>query len=169
MDNKTKEALKQLQAEIRQLQTTVSGRRNEAHMEPELDDIAGPRREKGEAAVQYQAHYRLPGTTQEIHKTASMSFTAQQLNHVTNEAAAAIGYALAAPQKVALLRALLGKDSEGAAELGDLTSLSTGSLYHHLRELMRADLVQQAGRSRYVLTDRGMRVLLVTLALAADA
>ncbi len=96
------------------------------------------------------------------------SATAAQLTRVTNGDAAALGYALASAQKVALLRVLLDKASESAAALGELTGLSTGSLYHHLRELMRAGLIHQAGRNSYVLTERGTRVLLVLLALASE-
>ncbi|MDQ2687622.1 MAG: helix-turn-helix domain-containing protein [Armatimonadota bacterium] len=159
MDNKTKDALKALQAEIRQLQSAMATRPAEKN----ADDVAATA--KGDAVVQYSVHTTASAGAK---KPPTHSFTAVQLERVTDEQAAAVGYALASPQKIRLLRALHGKESEGAAELGAETQLSTGSLYHHLRELMRADFIRQAARSRYVLTDRGERVLLILLALAAD-
>ncbi len=86
---------------------------------------------------------------------------------MTDEAAAILGYALSSPQKIALLRALLGHESESAAALGAAANLSTGSLYHHLRDLMHAGLIAQAGRNQYHMTPRGQRVLLLLLALAS--
>lgn len=169
MDNKTKEALKQMQAEIRQLQATLT---NLPATGPELllleEETGSSRAHRSDLAVQYQAQSGVSDGISELHKTNLFSYTEVQLARVSNEAAAALGYAVASPQKIALLRALLGKDTEGAAELSDLSGLSTGSLYHHLRELMRASLVRQDGRSRYALSDRGRRVLLLMLALAAD-
>lgn len=159
MDNKTKDALKLLQAEIRQLQSAIAAR----PPEKTAGDL-GPAA-KGDVVVQYSAHTAASAGAK---KTPTYSFTAAQLERVTDEQAAAVGYALASPPKIRLLRALHGKESEGAAELGAETHLSTGSLYHHLRELMRADFIRQTARSRYVLTDHGERVLLVLLALAAD-
>lgn len=165
MDNKTKEALKLLQAEIRQLQSAMASRPAEKRDAVTAPDDAAPSGEKGEAVVQYSVRPPVIGAAK---KVPTLSFSAAQLEGITDEKAAAVGYALASPQKVRLLRALLGKESEGAAELGAVTHLSTGSLYHHLRELMRAGLIHQAARNRYVLTERGARVLLILLALAAD-
>ena len=101
-------------------------------------------------------------------KAGNFSFGDTSLAGVTDDAAAALGYALSSPQKVALLRALLGSETESAAALGETAQLSTGSLYHHLHDLMHTGLIGQSARNRYVLTDRGRRVLLVVLALAAQ-
>ena len=162
MDNKTKEALKQLQAEIRQLQTALAGHEPSPH-DTTGQEAGGPQ----EMAVQYRVQAAVNGPATELQKTV-FTWTHGQLARVPDEAASALGYALASAQKIALLRALLGKDSESAARLGELSGLSTGSLYHHLRELMRASLVRQGGRNQYILTERGQRVLLVVLALAAE-
>jgi DNA-binding transcriptional ArsR family regulator len=166
MDNKTKEALKQLQTEIRQLQTVVAGKKPEVHAG---EEESAPRREKGskETIVQCEVQHFVPGTGVEVKRLTVMT-TSAQLARVTNETAAALGYALASPQKIALLRALIASESESASALGEVTGLTTGSLYHHLRELMRADLVLQLGRNSYVLTERGVRVLLIMLTLAGD-
>lgn len=165
MDNKTKDALKQLQAEIRQLQSVV-GSKPEANAG--ADDL-GARKEKTakDIVVQCEMQYLLPEGNGAV-KRLTAGATAAQLARVTNETAAALGYAVASPQKVALLRALLVQESESAAALGAQTGLTTGSLYHHLRELMRAGLIHQTGRNRYILTEQGVRVLLVLLALAVE-
>lgn len=169
MDNKTKDALKQLQAEIRQLQSVLSEKKPESKAEAPPSEESTTRKEKitKEAVVLCEVFCQPPGGAGEV-KRLKASATAVQLSHVTNAAAAALGFALASPQKVALLRALLAQASESAAALGEVTGLTTGSLYHHLRELMRADLVLQSGRNCYVLTERGVLVLNILLALAVE-
>ena len=167
MDNKTKEALKQLQAEIRQLQTVVSNKQPRPGPEGPSEEAVNTGSKVKDAVVQCSVTYAVPGRGPGQKKMA-VAASAAQIARVTTEAAAALGYALASPQKVALLRALLDKEAESAAALGKVTGLSTGSLYHHLRELMRAGLIHQAGRNSYVLTERGVRTLLILLALAAE-
>ncbi len=167
MDSKTKDALKQLQAEVRQLQASLTQKRGVA--EPDaLDEDKPSKTARGSVFVQFSV--ALPGldADNKAQKPYQSSFTELQLNGVSDEAAAAVGYALASAQKIGLLRALWGKESEGSAALGEATSLTTGSLYHHLRELMRANLVSQSGRNRYVLSPRGARVLPIVLALAIE-
>lgn len=160
MDNKTKDALKQLQAEMRQLQARLAEPKpDDARPEPEPPKKDKPGRE---AVVQYAVHY---GAALD---TGLVGLSAAQLEQVTDEAAATLGYALSSPQKVGLLRALLAGEAETAAALGAATSLSTGSLYHHLRDLMHAGLIRQESRNRYLLSERGLRVLLLMLALAAE-
>lgn len=167
MDSKTKDALKQLQAEVRQLQASLTRKRPGPDPDSSDDDKA-PRKERGAALVQYTVSVPAPGEDGKASKPYQAAFTEFQLGEVSDEAAAALGYALASPQKIRLLRALWDKESEGAAALGAATNLTTGSLYHHLRELMRAGLIAQSGRNRYVLAPRGARVLPVVLALALE-
>ncbi len=167
VDSKTKDALKQLQAEVRQLQASLSQKRPGAEPDSPGEDRAA-KTPRGLVSVQYTVAFPAAGDDGKAPRPHHSSFTELQLSEVSDEAAAAIGYALASPQKIGLLRALWGKESEGAAALGEATSLTTGSLYHHLRELMRADLVSQSGRNRYVLSLRGARVLPIVLALAAE-
>ena len=171
MDNKakdavkTKDALRLLQAELRQLQTVVGALQ---HADPVPDAPAHrDKGDKGAAVVQY-AVVHTPASGGEPFQTGPLTFGEGQLAQVSDDATAALGYALSSPQKVALLRALLLREREGAAALGETAQLSTGSLYHHLHDLMHAGLIGQAARNRYVLTDRGRRVLLVLLALAAQ-
>lgn len=152
---KTKDVLRQLQAELRQLQTTVNGLQSVGpHAEPVAEKPV-----RSDLIVQYA-----------VQKSAPAAFTEAQLARVGDDAAATLGNAVSSPQKVALLRALLAlPGGESAAFLGEAAGLSTGSLYHHLHDLMHAGLLGQAGRNRYVLTDRGKRVLLVLLALAVQS
>ena len=173
MDNKTKDAvktkdvLKQIQAEVRQLQALVAeGRGGHESAGEAAGEGAG--KGKSEAVVQYSVSRPSAGVGDAAFKTGMVSVSAAQIAKVTDEAAALLGYALSSPQKVALLRALLGREAESAAALGVTAQLSTGSLYHHLRDLMHAGLIAQAGRNQYHVTPRGQRVLLLLLALASE-
>lgn len=173
MDKQTKEALKQMQAEmrqeIRQLQALVGEQRAERKPDPAPPDEPGPNvKGKADGVVHYSISRPASGDRDTPFRTGAVAVTAAQIAQTTDEAAALLGYALSSPQKVSLLRALLGRDSESAAALGTTTNLSTGSLYHHLRDLMHAGLIAQASRNQYQITPRGQRVLLLLLALAAE-
>ena len=168
MDNKTKEALKLIQTEMRQLQALVTEGRTESKPENAPIEEVMPSKGKSDAVVQYSVHRSSAGDGDAAFKTGNVAVTAAQIAKVTDESVALIGYALSSPQKVALLRALLGQEHKSAASLGAVANLSTGSLYHHLRDLMHAGLIGQAGRNQYQITPRGQRVLLVLLALAAE-
>ena len=165
MDNKTKDALKQLQAEIRQLQSVV-GSKPEANAG--ADDL-GARKEKTakDIVVQCEMQYVLPGGNGAV-KRLTAGATAAQLARVTNETAAALGYASHRRKRSRCCAPCLSKSLKAPRRLATQTGLTTGSLYHHLRELMRAGLIHQTGRNRYILTEQGVRVLLVLLALAVE-
>lgn len=164
MDKQTKEALKQMQAEMKHLQTLLA----ETRPDPKLDPRSEPKPDlKSDGGVTYSIHRPAAGDGDTAFRTGAITVPAAQIEAATDEAAALLGYALSSPQKVGLLRALLGHPSESAAALGTAAGLSTGSLYHHLRDLMHAGLIAQEGRNRYQITPRGQRVLLLLLALAA--
>ncbi len=173
MDKQTKEALKQMQAEMRQLQTLIADQKTDH--KPEQKPEAKPESKsesksetKSDGGVTYSVHRPALGDGDTAFKTGTVTISNAQIQKATDEAAALLGYALSSPQKVGLLRALLGHASESAAALGAAAQLSTGSLYHHLRDLMHAGLIAQEGRNRYQITPRGQRVLLLLLALAAE-
>ena len=174
MDKQTKEALKQMQAEVRQLHTLLTESRAEQKPEQKPDAASAAEESvpagkmKADGGVTYSIHRPALGNGDTAYKTGAVTVSNTQLSKATDEAAALLGYALSSPQKVGLLRALLGHDSESAAALGTAAQLSTGSLYHHLRDLMHAGLIAQEGRNRYQITPRGQRVLLLLLALAAE-
>lgn len=166
--SKTKDALKQLQADMRHLQAMLAENRTERHTENVLSEETSGPKTRGEVAVQYSVSLPSSETGAASYKTGPVSVSLQQTQKVTDEAAAVLGYALSSPQKVSLLRALLGHESETASALGIAASLSTGSLYHHLRDLMHAGLLGQAGRNRYHITPRGQKTLLLLLALSVE-
>ncbi len=173
MDKQTKEALKQMQAEMKQLQTLLTETRHEPKSEPKADPKPEPKAEtksenKSEGGVTYSIHRPAVSDADAAFKTGPITVPLSQIHKAADEAAALLGYALSSPQKVGLLRALLGHPSESASALGEAAHLSTGSLYHHLRDLMHAGLIAQEGRNRYGITPRGQRVLLLLLALASE-
>jgi DNA-binding HxlR family transcriptional regulator len=91
------------------------------------------------------------------------------LEAATDERVARVAYALASPPKVALIRSLLEHGPRSAARLAERTGLSTGSLYHHLRELVHAEVVWQSARNQYALTPLGYQASLLLFALAGAA
>jgi hypothetical protein len=166
---KTKDVLKQMQAELRQLQVTISAL-NGANPSVVSDGEPLVKAEgKADWVVHYAVYDRSAGAA--ALKTGTLSFTAAQLGVMRDTDVAEIGSAFSSPSKVALLRALWAADDggESAANLGQAAALSTGSLYHHLHDLSHADLIDQSGRNRYILTERGRRALLVLLALAVPS
>ena len=173
MDKQTKEALKQMQAEMKQLQTLLAETRPDPKPEPKADVKPEAKTEtkaelKSEGGVTYSILRPAQSGTDSAFKTGMVTVPMARIEKASDEAAALLGYALSSPQKVSLLRALLGHSSESAAALGEAAGLSTGSLYHHLRDLMHAGLIAQEGRNRYQITPLGQRVLLLLLALAAE-
>ena len=85
-----------------------------------------------------------------------------------HERAARIAGALGAQPRIVLARLLLTEETLTATELGTGADLTTGSLYHHLREMTHNDVLTVAARNRYALTPLGRRVLLMLLAAAQD-
>lgn len=181
MDKQTKEALKQMQAEMRHLQTLLADQKQDTKADPKPDakpdakpdskldakpDKSELKTENG--GITYSVHRPALGDGDTALKTGPVTVSAAQLAAATDEAAAQLGYALSSPQKVGLLRALLGHPSESAAALGAAAQLSTGSLYHHLRDLMHTGLIAQEGRNRYQITPHGQCVLLMLLALTVE-
>jgi len=165
---KTKDALKQLQADMRQLQALLAEGRAVQRTESPIADESTTVKTRSEVAVQYSVSLPPSENGAASYKTGPISVSLLQTEKVTDESAALLGYALSSPQKVSLLRALLGHESESASALGAAANLSTGSLYHHLRDLMHAGLIGQSGRNRYHVTPRGQRTLLLLLALAVE-
>lgn len=76
--------------------------------------------------------------------------------------------AIANPTRVRLLKAVLA----GAHEIHDLQEalggVSTGQLYHHLKELTAAGLIQQRSRGRYEAAPRTVIPILAVIAAVYD-
>ncbi|MBC8103893.1 MAG: helix-turn-helix transcriptional regulator [Cytophagales bacterium] len=81
---------------------------------------------------------------------------------------AKLGYAFSSAPKVSLLRLLLTGGEQTAAQLGASSGLTTGSLYHHLRELVHAEVAHSSSRNHFALTPLGRRAALILLALSTD-
>ena len=76
--------------------------------------------------------------------------------------------ALGHPARLALVRALLA-GNRTSAELQEVVgTASAGQLYHHLKDLIAAGVAEQAGRSRYRISNARVVPLLVVLAAAGD-
>ncbi|MBC7806172.1 MAG: helix-turn-helix transcriptional regulator [Akkermansiaceae bacterium] len=86
-----------------------------------------------------------------------------------SERAARIAASLGAEPRVLIARLLLMDFPLTATELGTGADLTTGSLYHHLREMIHAGVLQVVSRNRYALTPLGRRALLSLLAFAQYA
>lgn len=77
--------------------------------------------------------------------------------------------ALGHPVRARLLRTLLADGPTGTTALQEAAGLaSTGQLYHHLRALTHAGLVEQDGRGSYRVAPRTVVPALVLLTAAAD-
>jgi DNA-binding transcriptional ArsR family regulator len=72
--------------------------------------------------------------------------------------------AIAHPQRAEILLKLLGGEATHRS-LAKTTGLKAGPLYHHLRELRMAGLIGPKVRDLYVLTARGARAILATMAI----
>ena len=72
--------------------------------------------------------------------------------------------ALGSEARLRLLQ-LLWRGEKSAAELAEASGLSTGSLYHHMRELYAARWVETPQRNRYRLTTAGRKALVTALAV----
>lgn len=85
-----------------------------------------------------------------------------------DEPRTAVLAALGHPVRVRIVRGLL-HGPRGTAELTEVAELaSTGQLYHHLKALSHAGLVEQDGRGSYRIAPRAVVPALVLLTAAAD-
>lgn len=83
-------------------------------------------------------------------------------------AIAAVLDALGSPDRLAIVRTLL-RGPATASELQEATALSSpGRLYHHLRTLSAAHIVEQQSRNRYHIPPAKVVPLLVLSLAAAD-
>lgn len=162
---KTKEAIKVLQQEVRQLHALVLAQSN---IVPGSPPVEASEAIDGNTSVQYSLHYKSGVAGVRPVKERARSISQALVDGTSDAAAAEVGYGLSSPQKISLLRTLLVRGAEGASALGVASELSTGSLYHHLRDLMHSGLVAQSARNRYELTSRGTRALLLILAISSE-
>lgn len=86
-----------------------------------------------------------------------------------SERAARIAASLGSDSRIVIARLLLTEPTLTATELGTGADLTTGSLYHHLREMTHAGVLTVEGRNRYALSPTGRRALLFLLALSSGS
>jgi DNA-binding HxlR family transcriptional regulator len=198
MDNKTKDALKQMQSELRAVQSAIeqlrlalpqsgadqdgvsgtpaTGAKSPVGFRMEAKALAdllapsdGDALADADAAAGYAVVVRPPGI-KAVRRHAPPALPFARLRAATDEQVAIVANALSAPPKVAILRALFAvtESKESAATLGEQTKLSSGSLYYHLRDLTHAGLIEQATRGHYSITVKGQCALLLMSALAVE-
>ena len=131
----------------------------EAHLEGELSAST-------DASVLYAFAYRADGSGTTVTGSRHVC-PLPEILRAGDDRVARIGYALSSVPKVALVRSLLTEGPQSAAQLGEKAGLSTGSLYHHLRELAHAEVIHQTGRNRYGLTALGQHAALLLFTLAS--
>ena len=85
------------------------------------------------------------------------------------ERASRIAASLGAPPRVFIARQLLTEGTLTATQIGTGGNMTTGSLYHHLREMTHAGVLSVVSRNLYALMPLGRRVLVSLLAFAQDA
>ncbi len=76
--------------------------------------------------------------------------------------------ALGSPQRILLLRALLNGQHSSQQLQEALDVSSAGQLYHHLKELLAAGIIEQRGRNNYRLDPRKIVPFLTLLAVALE-
>ncbi|GAB4463345.1 MAG: hypothetical protein OHK0029_31870 [Armatimonadaceae bacterium] len=143
--------IKQLVEEVRSLKSEIGALRQENQGESAIPSAKSP-------AVSAISHLL------ENHEVGDEAGEAVPvipvLPPIEDAEVARLGYAFSSVPKVALLRHLLSTPECSAAELGEKAGLTTGSLYHHLRELVHSGAICQPEKRRYSLTDSGRRLLL---------
>ena len=131
---------------------------------PTLDPLTAT----SDAAVSFAYTYR-SGDGAEETESESEQLVRQGLGALlepSDSGVARIGYAFSSPQKVGILRALMMNGAQSAAGIGRETNLTTGSLYHHLRELTHAGVIETNARNCYSLTRLGLGTTLLLFAQA---
>jgi DNA gyrase subunit B len=157
-------------AELRQLVLQLSGvTRREHQVRQDGSDKAGeveePGREDG-GAVFYSGycHYENESRRWEPQKR-----TVDELKGLSGEQAAKILNALGNKQRVEILRAVLEQPVTGIELVEKLNMGTTGQLYHHLKALQAAGLLEQEERGgRYYLPGRRTLALLLLFAAVAE-
>ncbi|MEE2059268.1 ArsR/SmtB family transcription factor [Rhodococcus artemisiae] len=134
-----------------------------------LENSASPEESPGSASpgaagsIGYQGTVALSGTV-----SWTIEYDAAATLDLDGSAIAAVLDALGSPARLAIVRTLL-RGPATAGELQEATALSSpGRLYHHLRTLSAAHVVEQQSRNRYHIPPAKVVPLLVLSLAAAD-
>lgn len=143
----------QLAARLAELETRVAAL--EGSVERALADTGG--------VLSYQGRLTDPDLQWQITVPASRVLGLPDGPRI--EVLAALGH----PVRAKVVRVLAELGPHGAAELQAAAEVgSTGQLYHHLKPLTAAGIVEQDGRGRYRLRPSATIPALILLAAAAD-
>ncbi|MFD6897821.1 ArsR/SmtB family transcription factor [Rhodococcus sp. NPDC060086] len=130
---------------------------------PSADESAGTASPGTAGSIGYQGAVSLYGNvswTIDYDAAATLGLDASSIAGVLD--------ALGSPARLAIVRTLL-RGPATAAELQEATDLSSpGRLYHHLRTLSAAHIVEQQSRNRYHIPPAKVVPLLVLSLAAAD-
>lgn len=114
--------------------------------------------------VRYSGEVRLHGEV-----TWTIALDARSALGLADDPRVSVLAALGHPARAGVVRALLDAGPSGTAALQEAAGLaSTGQLYHHLRALTHAGIVEQDGRGSYRVPARVVVPALVLLTAAAD-
>ncbi|BBG01247.1 MULTISPECIES: ArsR/SmtB family transcription factor [Pseudonocardia] len=117
----------------------------------------------GAGVVRYSGEVALHGEV-----SWAVEYDAGAALALDDEPRTAVLAALGHPVRVRIVRGLL-HGPRGTAELTEVAELaSTGQLYHHLKALTHAGLVEQDGRGSYRIAPRAVVPTLALLTAAAD-
>ncbi|MEU6698743.1 helix-turn-helix domain-containing protein [Pseudonocardia sp. NPDC046786] len=130
---------------------------------PAVADPAVAPAATGTGTVRYSGEVALHG---EVRWT--IEYDAGAALALDDEPRTAVLAALGHPVRVRIVRGLLHgpRGTAGLTEVAELAS--TGQLYHHLRALTHAGVVEQDGRGSYRIAPRAVVPVLVLLTAAAD-
>ena len=92
----------------------------------------------------------------------------EDLLAVSDDRLARVLAAFANPARLALVKALLTGERTAAELMTRLELRTTGQLYHHLNDLIGADLVVPRARNRYGLNPARLRLVLAVLAVGPE-
>lgn len=81
--------------------------------------------------------------------------TPPRLDDAATARAVRLGAGFSTPVRVALIQTLLHGGKQPVAQIGAQVGVTTGSLYHNLRELIHAGIAVQVDKTHYDLTDDG--------------
>ena len=147
-----------LERRVRLLEDSAASERG-----PEADESLGTASPGTAGSIGYQGTVSLSGTV-----SWTIEYDAAATLGLDGLAIAGVLDALGNPARLAIVRTLL-RGPATAGELQEATALSSpGRLYHHLRTLSAAHIVEQQSRNRYHIPPAKVVPLLVLSLAAAD-
>ena len=156
-DAELRDRLAELDARLTALEAADPRRRRRRDDDaPEHDTDSG-------GTIGYQGDVHLNGG---VHW--SITLAARSVLDLPDDSAAVVLAALGHPTRAAMVCRLLTTPSTATQLQQAIGVTSTGQLYHHLRSLATAGVIEQAGRGPYRVTPTAVIPAMVLLTAAAD-